>query len=89
MDWAQIIVVLLSIILGILVVIAIGLVVAFVLVTHKIRQASSDVRTLMQSALKLVSVARTVVSAVGGIKAMAKVIKQKKEASGGRRNQDS
>lgn len=89
MDWAQIIVVLLSIMLGILVIAAIGLVVSFLLLTHKIRQTSSDIRSLAQNAAKLMKAVRTIAAAAGGVKMVIKTIKQKKGAISGQRNKDA
>jgi len=89
MDWAQIIVVLLSIMLGILVIAAIGLVVSFLLLTHKIRQASSDIRSLAQNAAKLMKAVRAIAAAAGGVKMVIKAIKQKKGVFSGQRNKDA
>lgn len=89
MDWAQIIVVLLSIMLGILVVAAIGLIVSFLLLTHKIRQASSEVRSLTQNLARIVGVAKTVVFSARNIMSVLKAFKQKKGASSGRRDKDT
>jgi outer membrane murein-binding lipoprotein Lpp len=85
MDWAQIIVVLLSIMLGALVVAAIGLVVSFLLLTHKIRQTASDARSLADNVTKLKMMIRTIASATTGAKAIIRAIKQKKGASDGKR----
>lgn len=85
MDSAQIIVILLCIILGILVVSALGLVVSFLILTHKIRKTAADTRSLVEHVARLVSVARTIASAAAGVKSIAKSIKQRKGASGGRR----